>query len=123
MKTFALAASAVLLSTLAAQADPLAVGYGNTVTVTGPDGGKTIIYVNADQTWEQHLANGTVLKGTFTEKDANNVCFTVTDPPPASPDKATNCNAITGDHKVGDTWTEKTPDGKSVTWAISAGRS
>ncbi len=122
MKKYALAASAVLLSTIAAQADPLAVGYGNTVTVTGPDGTKTVIYVNADQTWEQHMANGMVMKGTFVEKDANNVCFTQTDPAPASPDKATNCNAISGDHKVGDTWTEKTPDGKTVTWAISPGR-
>ena len=123
MKKFAVAAAAVLLSTIAAQADPLAVGYGNTVTLTAPDGSKTKIYVNADQTWEQHLSTGAVMKGTFVEKDANSVCFTVTDPAPSSPDKATNCNTIAGDHKVGDTWTEQTPDGKTVTWSITAGRS
>ena len=123
MKALAYAAVAVALSTIAASADPLAPGYGNTVTQTMADGSKIVIYVNEDKTWEQHLSNGTVLKGTFEEKDNDMVCFTVTDPPPASPDKATNCNAIKGDHKVGDTWTETAPSGQTITMAITAGRS
>jgi len=36
--------------------------------------------------------------------------------------KATGCNEIKGDHKLGDTWTETTPDGKTITMAITAGR-
>ena len=55
-----------LLSTASAPAeDPLAVAYGNTVTQTMADGTKTVIYVNADKTWEQHRSDGTVLKGTY----------------------------------------------------------
>ena len=124
MKRIALGLAAVLLSTAAAQAaDPFAVAYGNTVTQTRPDGSKMIIYVNADKTWEQHMANGRVVKGTYMWKDDTHACFTETDPAPADPSKATNCSEIKGDHKVGDTWTETMPDGKtSVTMAITAGR-
>ena len=123
MKRIALGLAAVLLSTAAAQAgDLFAVAYGNTVTQTMPDGSKTIIYVNADKTWEQHMG-GKVIKGTYSWKDDTHACFTETDPAPADPSKATNCNEIKGDHKVGDTWTEQTPDGKTMTMAITAGRS
>lgn len=123
MTRIALGLAAVLLSTAAAQADPFAVAYGNTVTQTLPDGSKTIIYVNPDMTWEQHRSNGQVLKGTYAWKDGTHACFTMTDPAPADPAHATNCNEIKGDHKVGDTWTETMPDGKtSITMAITAGR-
>jgi hypothetical protein len=123
MKRIALGLAAVLLSTAAAQAgDLFAVAYGNTVTQTMPDGSKTIIYVNADKTWEQHMG-GKVMKGTYSWKDDTHACFTETDPAPADPSKATNCNEIKGDHKVGDTWTETMQDGKSqITMAITAGR-
>ena len=123
MKRIALGLAAVLLSTAAAQAgDLFAVAYGNTVTQTMPDGSKTIIYVNADKTWEQHRGDK-VMKGTYSWKDDTHACFTMTDPAPADPSKATNCNEIKGDHKVGDTWTETMPDGKSqITMAITAGR-
>jgi len=123
MTRIALGLAAVLLSMPAAQAgDLFAVAYGNTVTQTMPDGSKTIIYVNADKTWEQHMG-GKVIKGTYSWKDDTHACFTETDPAPADPSKATNCNEIKGDHKVGDTWTETMPDGKSsVTMAITAGR-
>jgi hypothetical protein len=123
MTRIALGLAAVLLSTAAAQAgDLFAVAYGNTVTQTGPDGSKTIIYVNADKTWEQHRGDK-VMKGTYSWKDDTHACFTVTDPAPADPSKATNCNEIKGDHKVGDTWTETMEDGKTqITMAITAGR-
>src|SRR6185312_8470016 len=97
----AVAAGALLSG--AAYANPFDAAYGNTVTQTLPDGSKLVIYVNADKTWEQHQANGTVVKGTFEWKDATNVCFTVTDPAPKDPTKATNCNEVKGDHKVGET--------------------
>jgi hypothetical protein len=122
MKRFILAAVAVVALSTAAQADPFAVAYGNTVTQTLPDGTKIVIFVNADMTWQQTVA-WHVTKGTYAWKDATHVCFTVTDPAPADPTKATGCNEIKGDHKVGDTWTEQTPDGKTITMAITAGRS
>jgi hypothetical protein len=122
MKRIALGLAAVLLSTAAANADPFAVAYGNTVTQTMPDGSKMTIYVNADKTWEQHR-DGKVMKGTYSWKDDTHACFTETDPAPADPSKATNCSEIKGDHKVGDTWTETMPDGKTaITMSITAGR-
>ena len=122
MKRIALGLAAVVFSAAAAQADPFAVAYGNTVTQTMPDGSKTTIYVNADKTWEQHASDGKVMKGTYMWKDDTHACFTETDPAPADPSKATNCNEIKGDHKVGDTWTEALPNGQSITMAITAGR-
>jgi hypothetical protein len=123
MKRIALGLAAVILSAAAAQADPFAVAYGNTVTQTLPDGSRTMIYVNADKTWERHAADGKVYKGTYTWQDDTHACFTLTDPKPTDAKGATNCNEIKGDHKVGDTWTEPMGDGKSnITMSITAGR-
>ncbi len=125
MKRIILAAAAatVLFSTAALAADPFAVAYGNTVTQTMPSGAKMTIYVNPDKTWQQMMGDKTV-KGTYAWKDDTHVCFTVIDPVPTDPSKATFCNEIKGDHKVGDTWTETTPDGKTqITVAITPGRS
>ena len=103
-------------------ADPLSGAFGNTLTRTLPDGTKMIVYVNADQTWEQRTG-ATVIKGTYAWKDATNVCFTLTDPTPADPAKATNCFVAKDEHKVGDTWTDPMPDGKGViTNVLTAGR-
>jgi hypothetical protein len=120
-RIFLAAAASLVFSTAALADDPFAIAYGNTVTQTMANGTKIVIYVNADRTWEQHVADK-VTKGTYAWKDATNVCFTVTDPAPADPSKATFCNEIKGDHKVGDTWTESTPQG-AITVTISAGRS
>jgi opacity protein-like surface antigen len=116
------AVAAVALSTAAAQAaDPVAMAYGNTVTQTLADGTKIVIYVNPDHTWERHIGAVTA-KGTFEVKDDTHVCFTQTDPAVPDPAKATNCNEIKGDHKVGDTWTETGPGGAAMTMSITAGR-
>ncbi len=111
----------VAISSAAQAADPVAVGYGNTVTQTMADGTKIVIYVNPDHTWQQMIGDKTI-KGTYVVKDDTHVCFTVTDPAPADPAKATNCNEIKGDHKVGDTWTETGPNGATMTMSITAGR-
>lgn len=121
MKRILLAAAAVVAISSAAQADPFAAAYGNTVTQTLPGGMKLVVYVNPDKTWEQHIG-ANVVKGTYAWKDATHACFTVTSPAPADPAKATNCNEVKGDHKLGETWTETTPDGKAITMAITAGR-
>ena len=121
MKRFVLAAAAFLASTGFAYADPFAGMYGNTVTITAPDGTKSTAYVNADMTWEQHMAGGAVMKGTYTWKDASTVCFTMTDPAPKAGDTP-NCSPVSGDHKAGDTWTQTTPKGQTMTYAVTAGR-
>jgi hypothetical protein len=118
-------ASLCLLAGVAtgASADPFAAAYGNTVTQTMPDGKKTITYVNKDGTWEQHMAGGAVMKGTFAWKDDHTACFTETDPAPKDASKATNCDDIKGEHKLGETWTEQAPNGgPTITMAITAGR-
>ncbi|MBU6297538.1 MAG: hypothetical protein KGJ79_09880 [Alphaproteobacteria bacterium] len=118
---FPAAVAAVLLLTVAAAADPFANAYGNTVTQILPDGTKMITYINADMTWEQHIGDH-AMKGTYAWKDATHACFTLVDPVPADPAKATSCSEIKGDHKVGDTWTETMPDGKTITISLTAGR-
>jgi len=118
---YILAAASMLALSTAALADPFAVAYGNTVTQTLPDGTKMVTYINADKTWEQHIGDHT-MKGIYAWKDDTHACFTVTDPAPADPSKATSCDEIKGDHKVGDTWSETLPDGKQMTLTITAGR-
>ena len=115
------AVAAVLVVSTAAQADRFSVAYGNTVTQTLPNGTKMITYINPDKTWEQHVGNH-VTKGTYMWKDDTHACFTVSDPAPADPSKATNCSEIKGDHKVGDTWTEPMQNGQPITISITAGR-
>ncbi|HEX2591535.1 MAG TPA: hypothetical protein VHL34_08560 [Rhizomicrobium sp.] len=127
MKKIATAAllAACALAPIAAQAGPFDSAYGNTVTRTNPDGSKTAIYVNADGTWKQ-VTGGQTVSGTYTWKNPSTACFTATNPAP-TPEQAKmmgdGCQDFSGaTHGVGDTWTEKTPDGKSVTMAITAGR-
>ena len=122
MKRILLASFAVIAITAAAEADPLSGAFGNTLTRTLPDGTKMIVYVNADQTWEQHTG-AAVIKGTYAWKNSTHLCFTLTDPPPADPTKAVNCFVAKDEHKVGDTWTDPMPDGKGViTNVLTAGR-
>lgn len=122
MKRILLAAVAVaFVATAAEAADPFANAYGNTVTQVLPDGTKMITYINPDMTWERHIGDKT-LKGTYAWEDATHACFTVNDPAPADPAQATSCSEIKGTHNVGDTWTEMTPDGQTITISLTAGR-
>jgi hypothetical protein len=122
MKSFLLAAAAAILLSTAAHADPFATAYGNTVTQTGPDGSKVVMYVNADGTWERHTADGKIMKGTFAWKDDHTACFTLTDPAPPAGQPASGCNEIKGTHAVGDSWTDTDPKGNVYTMTLTAGR-
>ena len=102
-------------------ADPYAADYGNTLAVTGADGTKSTAYLNQDMTWEQHLANGPVIKGTYAWKDATTACFTQTDPAPKA-DQAPICLSGQTAHAVGDTWSVTSSDGKTSTMTLTAGR-
>ena len=122
MKSLLLAAAAVAMLSTTADADPFASAYGNTLTTTAPDNTKIVTYVNADGTWERHAADGTVLKGTFTWKDAQTACFTVTDPAPKPGAQSTGCRPFTATHAVGDTWTDTDSAGKIYSTTLTAGR-
>ncbi len=122
MKSLVLGAIVATAFGCAAHADPLSGLYGNTATSTGPNGKTTVYFFNPDGTFENHFSNGQVIKGTFTWKDAQTACFTVTDPPPVKGESSTNCRAFTVAHHVGDTWTETDSDGVPYKNAIKAGR-
>jgi hypothetical protein len=116
-----LAGVALALTATAANADQFAGMYGNTVHVTHADGSTGTAYVNADNTWEMHQGDQT-MRGTYTWKDDTHFCMTVTDPKPGPNDQGPECNAITGDHKVGDTWTDDDGKGHVTSFSITAGR-
>lgn len=111
--------SAIAL-TAAAQADPFTTYYGNTLTIDGATG-KVVNYINADKTW-QTISNGKVEKGTYEVKGETLVCFTLSDPAPADPAKATSCNPVKPNPAVGSTWTDIGPGGKPATYTLTAGR-
>lgn len=96
--------------------------YGNTVTITGPDGSKVMAYVNQDMTWENRMAGGANVKGTYSWKDATTACFTRVDPAPKSTEQATVCLPNQTAHNVGDSWTTNDSDGKPATITLTAGR-
>jgi len=121
MNRFVLAAAALILSSGAVLASEiLAPLYGNTLTITDSKGGKQIIYVNADKTWESHPPDGTVYKGTWAMRDASHACFTLTDPPPG-PDDKPDCPDVTGMQPVGTAWEDGDGENKS-SLIITAGR-
>lgn len=80
--------------------------------------------MNADGTWQQTMGAMTV-KGTFTWKDPSTACFRQTDPAPSAQQtqmQGDGCQNFPASHAVGDSWTEKGPDGKDYAMAITAGR-
>lgn len=122
MKILLCAGVALALTTVAALAsDQFAGMYGNTLNIKDTDGTTSTVFVNADHTFEQHQGGKTV-RGTYTWKDDTHFCASVTDPAPPAGEKNEDCHEITGDHKVGDTWTMDDGDGKPATMSITAGR-
>lgn len=119
MKLVLCAGLALAFTTVAASADPFAAMYGNTLHQTR-DGKETLIYVNADHTWEMRQPDGKTMRGTYSWKDDKHFCVVVTDPKPEKPED--DCNDETTEHKVGDTWTEDDGKGHVTTYSITAGR-
>lgn len=120
MKRILIAAAALALTAGVALADNLAGYYGNTVISTGPDGKATKVKINKDGTYSSVLPDGKTTKGTWAWKDPTTACFTQTDPAPAA-GQGPACFPIDA-HKVGDSWTGKTPDGKvEIKYSLVAG--
>lgn len=120
MKRILLASAVLALSAGVALADNLAGYYGNTVVQTMPDGKVVKSKVNADKTYTTVQPDGSATKGTWSWQDDKTACFTQTEPKPA-PEMKPVCYAI-DPHKVGDTWTAKSPDGKiEIKYALVAG--
>jgi hypothetical protein len=123
MKLAIFAGLALALTTSVAFADQFEGMYGNTVVQKRPDGSTSRIHVNRDGTWEQFQGDKRVGRGTFTWKDDTHFCIKVVEPAPKPGEEANQeCNEITGNHKVGDTWTMTDDKGGTTTLSITAGR-
>lgn len=119
MRTLMMAAVLALGISGAALADPMAGAYGNTVTITYPNGVVAKMYVDANGTYTTKGPDGSTMKGSWTAADGK-TCLVQTDPaPPAG--MAPNCSP-TVEKKVGDSWTAPGPNGSTITIAIVAGR-
>ena len=121
MKLALCAGLALALSTAAAYADQFAGMYGNTVNIKHADGSTGTVYVNEDRTWEMHR-DGKTIRGTYEWKDDTHFCLTVVDPAPKPDENGQECDEISGDHKVGDTWTDTDDKGNVTSFTITAGR-
>jgi hypothetical protein len=124
MKLAIFAGLALAFTTAAALAgDQFAGMYGNTLVIKDTDGTTSRVYINADKTWEQRMADGKTARGTYSWKDETHFCIVVVEPPAKPGEQAhTECHEISGDHKVGDTWTMTGNDGKPTELSIVAGR-
>lgn len=119
MRTLMMAAVMALGISGAAMADPMASAYGNTVTITYPNGAVVKMFIDAGGTYTTKAPDGAMMKGTW-KIEGGNTCFAQTDPaPPAG--MAANCSP-TADKKVGETWTAPGPNGSTLSVAIAAGR-
>ena len=106
---------------IAVMAGPPAVAapsglYGNTLKITGPDGGVTKIYVNADATYSRVDSAGNTTSGTWAEANGQ-MCFTQQTP--------TQGSALCGPlitQSMGNNWTGTRPDGSVSQLTIISGR-
>ncbi len=112
MRFFVSLIVATFALTGAALADPFANFYGNTVSIEGSEGTRTV-HVMDDGTYHQTMADGTSVTSTWVI-DGDNACFVTGEdtPPYCVPAVARN---------VGDTWEMVTPDGETETATLVEG--
>jgi hypothetical protein len=118
----------ILLACIAIAAFPVAVlaadananYYGNTITLSDSKSGTRTLFINADNTYTIHVADGTTVNGTW-EAKGDQTCFTQLSPAPQP--GASNPYCTPSDvHQVGDTWQMAGPSGSTVTISLKAGR-
>ena len=107
-------AIAALLVAGPALADTVQNSFGNTITVTYPNGAVVRYLFNADNTFSATAPDGTTTQGTY-EIAGGQFCLT-----PQGGERG--CTAYVGDKNVGDTWTQTATDGSSISVSIVAGR-
>jgi hypothetical protein len=117
---FAVAAMSASLA-LAAD-DPMASRYGNTVVVSGPDGKEVgRVYYDADHKIVRRFPDGKEARGTWAMEGAN-LCFNQTEPAPATPAEAKQCQPFPGPKNVGDSWEVNLPGGVKGKATLQKGR-
>jgi hypothetical protein len=105
----------VLLAVGSASATPSGL-FGDTLQITGPDGGVTKFYVNANGTNSRVDPAGNSTSGSWAETDGQ-MCFTQQSPSQA----AARCGPVIG-QSVGNSWTATRPDGSVSHLTIVSGR-
>lgn len=116
------AACSLALAALAGPAlaaDPMASAYGNTVSVTYPDGTTVKLFIEADGTYTSSGGPAGDSSGTWAIKGGQ-TCFTQVSPEPQA-GMSPSCSP-TVSKNVGDTWTAPAQGGATATITISAGR-
>ncbi|HVY85850.1 MAG TPA: hypothetical protein VG943_11995 [Caulobacterales bacterium] len=101
-----------VLSTAPAFAETMDAMFGNTVTVTQPNGAVDRYYFEPDGAFVERSHDGATYAGRWARR-AGDVCLTV--------DQREDCEAIPVDKSVGDAWTLETGGG-SIAIAIVRGR-
>ena len=110
-----LSSTIMLLAAGSANATPSGL-FGNTLRITGPDGGVTKFYVNADASYSRVDAGGNTTSGTWAETDGK-MCFTQQSPAQGS----ALCGPLVT-QSTGESWTGYRPDGSTSQLTIVPGR-
>jgi hypothetical protein len=100
-----------------APADPMEGRYGNTQVMTGKDGKAMRARFNRDKTVELTRPDGETMKGEWA-LEGDQLCIKMT----MMLMSMKRCMPFVPDKKVGDTWTQKNPQGEEVSATIVAGR-
>ncbi|MES1157438.1 MAG: hypothetical protein ABUL73_06620 [Alphaproteobacteria bacterium] len=115
MRVFAvLTALGFVLAAAPAVAKTMDSTFGNTVTVTHPDGAVERYFFEPDGSFTARMPGGQNVVGQWVRRDAE-VCLTVQG-------QDENCTPVADDKNVGDSWTLETGGG-SLVIAIVRGRS
>jgi len=114
----AIAIAALPVAALAADAN--ANYYGNTITLSDSKSGTRTLFINADNTYTIHIADGTTVNGSW-EAKGDQTCFTQLSPPPQPGTSNPYC-APNDSHQVGESWQMTDPSGSTVTVSLKAGR-
>ncbi|HWA01796.1 MAG TPA: hypothetical protein VG841_15925 [Caulobacterales bacterium] len=113
MRNFAvLTVLGFVLSTAPCWAETMDAMFGNTVTVTHPDGAVDRYYFEPDGSFVERAANGESVSGRWTRR-AGEVCLSVAE--------REDCAALPDDKAAGDAWVMETGGG-SLAIAIVPGR-
>lgn len=112
----ALAAQAFATTPPAPPSDPMEGRYGNTQMMTGKDGSVMRARFNRDKTVELTRPDGESMKGEWA-LEGDQLCIKIT----MLLISMKRCMPFVPDRKVGDSWTQKNPQGEEVTATIVAG--
>ena len=104
------------VATANAAEDPYAVYYKNTFVITSSKNVVTKIHAEKNGTWTSTTSDGKTGHGQWAGL-GKYTC--VSDA--AMADQKPDCSLFVA-HKLGDTWTEKAPDGTNDTMSFTAGR-